>query len=102
MTEAKATREGYGDALTEVAKINKNVIALDADLNDSTRSDYIKKVDSKRERGVYKYRARCVKCGQGTTIIGLYNKLTNNKKFTTQEFFLSIGGNYYCQGLTKK
>ena len=43
MQEPKATREGYGDGLAEVAKTNKNVVALDADLNDSTRSDYIKK-----------------------------------------------------------
>jgi transketolase len=48
MTEAKATREGYGDALAEIAKINKDVVALDADLNDSTRSDYIKKIDKSR------------------------------------------------------
>ncbi|MCK4860067.1 MAG: transketolase family protein [Candidatus Omnitrophica bacterium] len=48
MTEAKATREGYGDALAELAKKNKNVVALDADLNDSTRSDYIKKIDPSR------------------------------------------------------
>ena len=46
--EPKATREGYGDALAEIAKKNKNVVALDADLNDSTRSDYIKKVDPSR------------------------------------------------------
>jgi len=46
--EPKATREGYGDALAELAKKNKKVIALDADLNDSTRSDYIKKIDPKR------------------------------------------------------
>src|SRR3990167_4214252 len=46
--EPKATREGYGDALAEVAKKYKNVVALDADLNDSTRSDYIKKVDPSR------------------------------------------------------
>ena len=48
MMEAKATREGYGDALAEVAAKNKNVVALDADLNDSTRSDYIKKIDPSR------------------------------------------------------
>src|SRR3989338_2008618 len=48
MPEAKATREGYGDALAELAKKNKNVVALDADLNDSTRSDYIKKIDPER------------------------------------------------------
>ena len=48
MSEAKATREGYGDALAELAKKNKDVIVLDADLNDSTRSDYIKKVAPER------------------------------------------------------
>ena len=46
--EAKATREGYGDGLAEIAAKNKNVVALDADLNDSTRSDYIKKIDPER------------------------------------------------------
>jgi len=46
--EPKATREGYGDALAEIAAKNKNVVALDADLNDSTRSDYIKKIDPSR------------------------------------------------------
>ena len=48
MAEPKATREGYGDALAELAEKNKNVVALDADLNDSTRSDYIKKIDPER------------------------------------------------------
>ncbi|MEK6948757.1 MAG: transketolase family protein [Nanoarchaeota archaeon] len=46
--EPKATREGYGDALAEIAQKYPNVVALDADLNDSTRSDYIKKVDPAR------------------------------------------------------
>jgi len=46
--ESKATREGYGDALAEVAAKNRNIVALDADLNDSTRSDYIKKIDPER------------------------------------------------------
>ena len=46
--DPKATREGYGDALAEIAAKNKDVVALDADLNDSTRSDYIKKVDPAR------------------------------------------------------
>ena len=46
--ELKATREGYGDALAEAAAKNKNIVALDADLNDSTRSDYIRKIDPER------------------------------------------------------
>lgn len=48
MIDPIATREGYGDALAEIAKINKNVVALDADLNDSTRSEYIARTDPKR------------------------------------------------------
>jgi transketolase len=43
MNERKATREGYGDALAEIAENNEQIVALDADLNDSTRSDYIKR-----------------------------------------------------------
>ena len=35
-----ATRDGYGKALLELGKINPNVVALDADLSDSTRSEY--------------------------------------------------------------
>ncbi|OGX07677.1 MAG: transketolase, partial [Omnitrophica WOR_2 bacterium GWA2_47_8] len=44
MAEVKkeATREGYGKALVELGKINKNVVVLDADLNDSTKSDYFR------------------------------------------------------------
>ena len=52
MTEAKATREAYGEALAELAQKNPNIVALDADLNDSTRSDYIKRADPKRFIGV--------------------------------------------------
>ncbi len=38
-----ATRDGYGKALLELGKININVVALDADLSDSTRSEYFAK-----------------------------------------------------------
>jgi transketolase len=34
----KATREGYGDALLELGKENKDVVVLTADLSESTRS----------------------------------------------------------------
>jgi transketolase len=37
--ERKATREGYGDALLELGKQNKEVVALDADLSKSTKSN---------------------------------------------------------------
>ncbi|MBI2649934.1 transketolase family protein [Candidatus Woesearchaeota archaeon] len=38
-----ATRDGYGKALLELGKQNPNVVALDADLSDSTRSEYFAK-----------------------------------------------------------
>ena len=41
--EKLATRDGYGKALLELGKLNKNVVALDADLSDSTRSEYFAK-----------------------------------------------------------
>lgn len=41
--EKAATRDGYGKALLELGKVNKNVVALDADLSDSTRSEYFAK-----------------------------------------------------------
>ena len=39
-TQKSATRDGYGKSLLELGKINPNVVALDADLSDSTRSEY--------------------------------------------------------------
>ncbi len=38
----EATREGYGKALVELGKLRKDVVVLDADLNDSTKSDYFR------------------------------------------------------------
>ena len=38
MGEEIATRDAYGSALKELGKKNKNVVALDADLGDSTKS----------------------------------------------------------------
>jgi len=38
-----ATRDGYGKGLVAAGKKNKDVVALDADLSDSTRSDWFKK-----------------------------------------------------------
>ena len=38
-----ATRDGYGKALLELGNQSKNVVALDADLSDSTRSEYFAK-----------------------------------------------------------
>lgn len=39
----RPTRDGAGEALVELGKINKNVIVLSADLTDSTRAGWFKK-----------------------------------------------------------
>ncbi|MBI2658819.1 transketolase family protein [Candidatus Woesearchaeota archaeon] len=41
--QKSATRDGYGKALLELGKQNPDVVALDADLSDSTRSEYFAK-----------------------------------------------------------
>lgn len=44
----KATREGYGDGLVEVGKINENLVVLDADLAEATKTNVFKKAFPKR------------------------------------------------------
>src|SRR3989338_3910312 len=39
-----ATRDAYGEALVELGKKNKDIVVLDADLSDSTRSEKFQKV----------------------------------------------------------
>ncbi len=43
MPEMKATRDGFGDALLELGRENKNIVVLSGDLEDSTRAEYFKK-----------------------------------------------------------
>lgn len=42
--EMVATRDAYGIALRDLVKSDKNVIALDAEVSDSTRSEFVKDV----------------------------------------------------------
>ena len=41
--EKKATRESYGEALLELGRENKNIVALDADLSTATKTDIFAK-----------------------------------------------------------
>ncbi len=43
MPEMKATRDGFGEALLEIGRENKNIVVLSGDLEDSTRAEYFKK-----------------------------------------------------------
>ncbi len=44
----KATRDSYGDALVELAKINENIVVLDADLAEATKTVKFKKACPER------------------------------------------------------
>ena len=46
--QAAATRDGFGKALVELGKTDKNVVVLSADLTDSTRANWFKKDFSER------------------------------------------------------
>lgn len=48
MSKKMATREAYGKALSELAKTNKNVVVLDADLSKSTKTADFKAVAPER------------------------------------------------------
>jgi transketolase len=48
MSKAQATREAYGAALAELAKTNKDVVVLDADLSKSTKTADFKAVAPER------------------------------------------------------
>ena len=44
MSEVKiATRQSYGETLVELAKENKNIVVLDADLSKATKTDIFAK-----------------------------------------------------------
>ncbi len=44
----KATRESYGEALVELAKVNENIVVLDADLAEATKTVKFKKACPER------------------------------------------------------
>lgn len=48
MSEKKATRQGYGEALVELGKVNDKVVVLDADLSKSTMTTYFSKTFPER------------------------------------------------------
>ncbi len=41
--EMKATRDGFGEALLQLGRDNKDIVVLSGDLEDSTRAEYFKK-----------------------------------------------------------
>jgi len=43
LEKTKATRQSYGEALAELGKINQNVVVLDADLSEATKTNIFAK-----------------------------------------------------------
>jgi transketolase len=43
MEQPKATRDGFGEALAELGRVNERIVVLSGDLEDSTRAEYFKK-----------------------------------------------------------
>ncbi len=63
--EQKPTRDGYGEGLVELGKKDKNVVALCADLTDSTRIGYFRKEFPDRfiEVGIAEQNMMCLAAG---------------------------------------
>ena len=56
MADKIATREAYGSALAEFGAINENIVVLDADLAEATKTGVFKKAFSKRHCTVFNVR----------------------------------------------
>ena len=67
--EQKATRDGYGEGLVELGGRNKNVVALTADLSESTRADGFEKKFPERffECGVAEQNMAAISAGLGVS-----------------------------------
>ena len=75
--ELKDTRSGFGDGLLEVGKINKNVVALCADLTGSLKMDAFDK-KSKTYQGALTN--QFLSDINETSILNIYQKVKTNLK----------------------
>ena len=64
----KATRDGYGEGLVKLGKLNKDVVVLDAGVSDSTRTDWFKKEFPERffNMGISEADMVCAAAGMST------------------------------------
>jgi len=70
MNKNKACRDGYGKALVEVGKLNKNVVAITADLSPSVKMDDFKKKFPTRFFDVGVAEQNLVTVGSGLAHVG--------------------------------
>ena len=67
--EQRSTREGYGDGLVELGDKNPNVVALTADLSESTKANKFQEKYPNRffECGVAEQNMAAISAGLGVT-----------------------------------
>ncbi|WP_261852750.1 transketolase family protein [Clostridium folliculivorans] len=71
MNMKMATREAYGQAISELGKVNENIVVLDADLSKSTKSADFKKVAPERFFNMGIAEANMVGTAAGLSTCGL-------------------------------
>lgn len=84
MSEVKiATRESYGKALTELGKVNPDVIVFDADLAGATKTGIFKK----------EFPDRHFDCGIAeANMVGVAARYVNNRQNTFCLIFCNVFG----------
>jgi transketolase len=70
-TEPVATRKAYGDALAAVAMARDDVVALDAEVSNSTHAEEVKKVAPQRFFEMYIAEQKMVAAAVGMQVLGL-------------------------------
>jgi len=81
-----ATREAYGHALADLAKQNKNVIALDAETSNSTYAEFVKKETPEQFVETYIAEQNMVSMGLGMSKVGWIPFVSSFAAFLTRAF----------------
>jgi transketolase len=85
-TEPVATRKAYGDALAAVIAARGDVVALDAEVSNSTHADEVKKVSPERFFEMYIAEQKMVAAAVGMQVIGLRPFASTFAAFLTRAY----------------
>ncbi|HUQ41509.1 MAG TPA: transketolase [Candidatus Limnocylindrales bacterium] len=85
-TEPVATRKAYGDALAAVVAAQSDVVALDAEVSNSTHADEVKKVAPERFFEMYIAEQKMVAAAVGMQVIGLRPFASTFAAFLTRAY----------------
>ena len=85
-TEPVATRKAYGDALAAVAAARSDVVALDAEVSNSTHAEEVKKVAADQFFEMYIAEQKMVAAAVGMQVIGLRPFASTFAAFLTRAY----------------